>query len=213
MTSRSLLVASAALLLCAAPRLAAQTATGTVSAGAGLTVYGTGDDANCGTLPALTVGVRARTGGTWFMAGSADLSETAPNFACTSMLSIVHLGDDRFAEEHGGAWFTLTPRLALHAGRVVEAGRWQLEPSVGGGALVAREMFSEGRGVHPWAGGALQAGRAGSRLALHAEAGAHGVPLRHEIYRHADLVPPIYEGRREFRRWRPLTQVALRVRL
>lgn len=183
----------------------------------GLAAYGTGDDTNCETLPASTAGIRVGTPTTWFVAVGADLYDTFENVGCTAVLPIVDYGDGVFGDEFAGVWLSNAPRLTAWLGyrRVVR--RWDVEATVGAGAIrSSAQSWRPGEGERvQWRrfeGGALLVGPAGGWWAASIERGRHRIPVRHELYRRdGGAHEPI--GTRRFDRWTSLIQIGINLRL
>jgi hypothetical protein len=184
-----------------------------VSAGVGL--YGTGDEANCSTAPVLVIGASASTAGRWFASLSADVHQT-PALACTSMLLLVPYGDGLYADEHGGSFFNLSPRLALHGGTRLSVSGFAAEAAAGAGMINSAEIDGDGRSWQPWTGGTLAVGRPGGRFALQGEHGRHRVTIRHVVYDYSALYEsphgaPVFVATHELHRWKPLTRIGIRM--
>jgi hypothetical protein len=174
----------------------------------GLAVYGSGDEANCPTLPALAFGAEARTPGRLFVSLSAHLLQSL-GFACTDMLLIVPYADGRMAEETGGTYFLFTPRLAAWTGAGAEAGRLHLEAAAGTGWLNSVGMDDDARRWQPWLGASLVVRPAEARWAMVLEHGAHRVRIRHAVFDRFDDRRVAAE-QRELHRWKPMTQLGVR---
>jgi hypothetical protein len=202
------MLAGTLLVLCsclALPARAQSVEPSRFAARAGLAMAGTGDDANCPRAGSLVGGLEARTRGRWFVALTADLHLGLP-FACTDMATLVPYDEERWAYLGGGSFFALAPRPGLRIGMV--ATDW-LEPSLGGGVVFSTELSGDRFTLQPWASGAVAVRLLNPAWSVQAEYGMHRVELRHEIHR---MVGPmlVYEDTRQFPRWEPLLQVALR---
>jgi Fe-S oxidoreductase len=192
---------------------AAEAQSAAVALRGGFAVVWTGDRVNCPRAASVVPGVEARTAGRWFLGVSADLHLGLP-LACTDVATIAHDEEGRWVYEDAGAFPALAPRLGIRAGRRLADDDLSAEPSFGAGVVWTTEVDGGPTRPQPWLGGALSVGRAGSRWAVQAEAGAHRVQVRRSSFtgvpeRFTGTPRPEASVPLRSSKWEPLVQLTL----
>ena len=141
---------------------------------AGFTIYSTGSDDGCKSLPGAAFGISARTTGSWFTGAGADLVLSLP-VGCPDDLTFHSLPDGRWYREDGELGL-FGPRFVLEAGRRVRLGASQLDVAASGGAAL---NIDESSLFAPWAGASF--GFSGQRFGLRLEYGWHWVRIERTI--------------------------------
>lgn len=177
---------------------------------AGLGSYATGDDHNCGSALAWSVGGEVQFSREWVATLSGEIL-SGESFACTLLFRREQLGSGRFAHEDGGIQLNeWTPRVGAMLGRNVHIANWSLVPGLKAALQRSPVLFSdEERVTHPWGGVELRVGLAGGRFSLSIEQGWNRAPIQQEIFREPDdpRQQPERVGSREIHRWEPSTFV------
>lgn len=173
---------------------------------AGIVGFGTGAELNCRNGSGVSAGVEVRTGGRWFAGVGADLYVATPA-VCTDVGTIVP-HESGTVHEFSGITLLFAPRLSGRVGTTFGLAAVRVEPSLGAGAVYAPAMWGDaGRSVVPWAGAALAVQPRGWRVGFALEHGYHRVPVSHQMSGAAG-----WQVVDEFGRWKPVTNVAIRLR-
>jgi hypothetical protein len=141
---------------------------------AGFTVYSTGSDDGCKSLPGGAFGTSARTTGSWFLGAGADLVLSLP-LGCPDDLTLHALPGGGWYREDGKLGL-FGPRFALEAGRRVRLGERQVGLAASGGTAL---NIDESSLFAPWAGASF--GSSGQRFGFRMEYGWHWVRTERTI--------------------------------